>query len=273
MSVFCIITGIVLDPNGMPAVGAVVNIERAVIANARNTAYETQATSDSAGAFSFTVPQGARLRFQSYDISAINGQMVIAPNNTTFNLGNYRVDIASELGSRAVLGTGSVPAAVAPYVVAREVGDVVRQIILTLTNCPVTLVKDTTVSGGGGTKIYSFPVGLIQPVGGTTKLTIAAAGDASFLAAVGSAAASTNGTLTGTEISFLPSTAATTSSNAGTCKAISSSTTPTPGATLDGTGTAVDVYLNACLNADATGIEDFTFSGTLTLTIINHGDN
>jgi hypothetical protein len=53
----------------------------------------------------------------------------------------------------------------------------------------------------------------------------------------------------------------------------STSTTPTPGACLDGTSTAVDVYLNACLNADATGVEALTFSGTIVLTVINHGDN
>lgn len=48
---------------------------------------------------------------------------------------------------------------------------------------------------------------------------------------------------------------------------------PAPGACLDGTSTAVDVYLNSCLNADATGVEALTFSGTITLTVINHGDN
>lgn len=273
MSAFCTVSGIVIDPNGSPAAGAAISIERAIVAGSRDTSYETQTFSDSTGAFSFTVPQAARIRFQSYDVSSINGYLLTVPNKTTLNLGNYRSDIASEVGARAVLGAGSVPSAVAPYVKARVIGDVVRQVILTLTACPVTLVKNGTSTGGGGTNIYTFPVGLIQPVGGTSDLTIAAAGDKSFLASVGSAAADTGGTLASTEISFLPSTAATTTSGAGTCKMKSTSTTPTPGGVLDGTSSAVAVYLNSALNADATGVEALTFSGTITLTVINHGDN
>jgi hypothetical protein len=267
------VSGRVVDPNGAACAGAVIRLSRVTVGGARQTTYETQTATDSTGAFSFTVPEGAVVKFQSYDVSELNGWRYTVPNNLTARLGNFRADVASEVGQRSVLGTGSVPSAVAPYVTAREVGDVVRQIILTLTNCPVTLVKNGTSSGGGGTKVYTFPVGLIQPVGGTTNLAIAAAGDKSFLGSVGSAAAGTDGSLTSTEISFLPSTAATTTSGAGTCKAKSSSTTPTPGAVLDGTSTAVDVYLNACLNADATGVEALTFTGTITLTVINHGDN
>lgn len=273
MPVLCEVSGLVLDPRGAPCAGAVIRIERAIVSGSINSTYHVSATSNSAGAFSFSVPQGARIRFQSHDVSEIDDFIYTVPNTVAAGLGNFRADGASEVGSRAVLGTGAVPAAVAAQVVARETGDTVRQITLTLTACPVTLVKNGTTSGGGGTKIYSFPVGLIQPVGGTTNLTIAAAGDKSFLAAVGSAAAGTDGSLTSTEISFLPQTAATTTSGAGTCKMKSSSTTPTPGAVLDGTSTAVDVYLNACLNADATGVEALTFSGTITLTVINHGDN
>lgn len=273
MATLCTVSGIILDPQGSPAAGAVVRIQRAVVAGAIDTAYHLAATSDSSGAFSFSVPQGSKLTFASADVSALDDFRYTVPNSTAVNLGNYRADAASEMGQRAVLGTGSVPSAVAPYVTVREIGDVVRQVILTLTACPVTLVKNGTSTGGGGTKIYTFPVGLIQPVGGTTNLTIAAAGDKSFLASVGSAAADTGGTVTGTEISFLPSTAATTTSGVGTCKMKSSVTTPTPGAVLDGTSTAIDVYLNSCLNADATGVEALTFSGTITLTVINHGDN
>lgn len=273
MSVLCEVSGLVLDPGGKPAAGAVIRIARAVVAGAINSTYHISATSNSSGVFSFSVPQGARLVFSSHDVSALEDFRYTVPNTVAVNLGNYHADPASEMGQRAVLGTGAVPAAVAATVVARETGDIVRQITLTLTACPVTLVKNGTTSGGGGTKIYTFPVGLIQPVGGTSNLTIAAAGDKSFLASVGSAAADTGGTLTSTEISFLPSTAATTSSGAGTCKMKSTSTTPTPGGVLDGTSTAVDVYLNACLNADATGVEALTFSGTIVLTVINHGDN
>jgi hypothetical protein len=160
------------------------------------------------------------------------------------------------------------------YVSSEVYGDKYsKTYVFTLAALPVTLVKNGTTSGGGGTKIWTMPAGLVLPVGGSSNLTIAAAGDKSFLASVGSAAAGTDGTLTSTEISFLPQTAATTSSGAGTCKMKSTSTTPTPGAPVDGTSTNVPVYLNACLNADATGVEALTFSGTITLRVDLLGDN
>lgn len=160
------------------------------------------------------------------------------------------------------------------YVSAEVFGDKYsKTYVFTLTALPVTLVKNGTSTGGGGTKIWTFPAGLVLPLGGSSNLTIAAAGDKSFLASVGSAAAGTDGTLTSTEISFLPSTAATTSSGAGTCKMKSTVTIPTPGTPLDGTGTSIPMYLNACLNADATGVEALTFSGTITYRVDLLGDN
>lgn len=273
MSVFCTISGIVTDPNGVPAAGAQIRIERAIVAGSRNTDYETATTTDSSGAFSFTIPQGSRIRFQSHDVSVLSGTTINVPNNISLNLGNFKADIASELGGRALLGRGSVPAAVEPYITAREIGDVARQVILTLRNLPVTLVKNGTSTGGGGTKIYDFPAGMLLPKGGSSDLTIAAAGDKSFLAGVGSAAADTGGTITSTEISFLPSTAATTTSGAGTCKMKPTSTTPTPGGWLDGTSSAISAYLNSCLNADATGVEALTFSGTIILNFELGGDS
>jgi hypothetical protein len=174
-----------------------------------------------------------------------------------------------ETNSQSGIGTAN-----GATVAAIEYGDgVLHKTVLTLTNCPVTLVKNGTSTGGGGTKIYDFPAGLVLPLGGTSDLTVANALDKSFLASVGSAAAGTDGTLTSTEISFLPSTAATTSTGAGTCKMKSTVTIPTPGAPLDGTNTAVDMFLNACLNADATGAEALTFSGTITIFWLNFGDN
>lgn len=167
-------------------------------------------------------------------------------------------------------GTNEQPS----YISAEIFGDKYsKTFVLTLTALPVTLVKNGTSTGGGGTKMWTLPQGLVLPLGGTSNLTIAAAGDKSFLASVGSAAAGTDGTLTSTEISFLPSTAATTSSGAGTCKMKSTVTTPTPGAPLDGATTNIPIYLNACLNADATGVEALTFSGTITLRIDLLGDN
>lgn len=145
--------------------------------------------------------------------------------------------------------------------------------VFTLTATPVTLVLNGTSTGGGGTLLYTFPEGLILPIGGSSNLTVANALDKSFLAAVGSAAADTGGSLTSTEITFLPSTAATTSSGAGTCKMKSTVTIPTPSTPLDGTSSAIVMYLNSALNADATGATALTYSGTITIRWNFLGDN
>lgn len=170
-----------------------------------------------------------------------------------------------------VLSVGNLAAQ--PVTVAQYVWGGFVTLDFTLTAVPVTLTKNGTSTGGGGTLLFTFTEGLVLPIGGSSNLTIAAAGDKSFLASVGSAAAGTDGTLSSTEISFLPSTAATTSSNAGTCKMKSTSTTPTPGSPLDGSSTPVGLYLNSCLNADATGVESLTFSGTIRIIAAVLGDN
>lgn len=269
MAILCTVSGIVKDANGASASGAVVSIERAHLAGVRDTNYETRTTAGSDGSFSFSVPQGARLRFASSDVSGINGWNYTVPQTVAHNIGVFRADYGSEVTTRTDTGT---PAAVSAGVSVEERPGA-HQTIITLTSFLVTLVKNGTSTGGGGTLLYTFPVGLILPKGGSSNLTVAAAGDKSFLASVGSAAAGTDGTLTSTEISFLPSTAATTSSGAGTCKMKSTSTTPTPGSPLDGSSTAIPVYLNACLNGDATGVEALRFSGTITINWEHLGDN
>jgi len=275
MTQICVISGIVTDGNGSPLAGAAISTARVRVDNARQTTYENVvSTTDSSGVFSFSVPFGSKVRFSSVDVSAINGFNYQAPNNVTANLGNFRADIASEVGARGAASSGSVPAAVKDYVSVREYGDdAMRKIVLTLTNLPVTLVKNGTSTGGGGTKIYQHPAGLVLPVGGSCDLTVANALDKSFLAAVGSTEQGTGGSLATTTSNMLPSTASTTSSGIGTCKMKSTVSIPVPGTPLDGTSSAIAVWLNACLNADATGAEALTYSGTITLVFSNLGDN
>jgi hypothetical protein len=267
MAILCIVSGQVKDANGAAAAGAVISIERAIVDGVRSTTYETRAVADSTGAFSFTVPQGSRIRFASSDVSGINAWFYNVPRAVAANLGVYKADVATEVTYRQAPGTAAASSA------GVSVRELPGQIIITLTNFLVTLVKNGTSTGGGGTLMYTMPQGLVLPQGGTSDLTIAAAGDKSFLASVGMAAAGTDGTLTSTEISFLPSTAATTSSGVGTCKMKSTVTIPTPGAPLDGTATAIPIYLNSCLNADATGVEALRYSGTITLNVLHLGDN
>lgn len=166
------------------------------------------------------------------------------------------------------IGTAEAGVTILPHVMGGFV-----TLDIKLQNYLVTLVKNGTVSGGGGSLLFTFNQGIVQPIGGSTNLTVRNALDKSFLAGVGSAAAGTDGTLTSTEISFLPQTAATTSSGAGTCKMKSTVTTPTPGSKLDGTATAIPVYLNACLNADATGAELLYLSGTIRINCVFDADN
>lgn len=145
--------------------------------------------------------------------------------------------------------------------------------VLTLDAYSLTLTKNGTSSAGGGAKIYDFPAGLIKVIGATSNLDVSnAGGDGSFLMSLGSVAADTGGTLTGTEADITPSTAATVTSGVGTCKMKSSGTVPAA-APFDGTTTALDLILNAALNADATGKETLVINGTITVVWVNLGDN
>lgn len=137
----------------------------------------------------------------------------------------------------------------------------------------VTMVKNGTSTAGGGTKIWDFPEGLILPLAASSDLTVTGTGTKSYLASLGTVAAGTDGSLSSTEANFAPSTAASTTSGSGTCKMKSTASAPTAGAPIDGTATAVDLYLNSALNADGTGAETLTYSGTITLVFINVGDN
>lgn len=267
MAILCTVSGTVKDANGAAGAGAVISIGRATVAGARNTTYETRTVADSAGAFSFTVPQGSRIRFISTDVSNINNWNYNVPNTVAANLGVFRADVATELTTRQEPGTPAL-SSLGVSVLERP-----GQLIFTFTSFLVTLVKNGTSTGGGGTQIYEFPAGLILPIGGSSNLTIAAAGDKSFLASVGTTEQGTGGSLATTTSNILPSTAATTSSGAGTCKMKSTVNIPVPGTPMDGTSTAIKLWLNSCLNADATGVEALRYTGTITVNYQHLGDN
>lgn len=264
----CIMSGYVTGPNGEMVAGAIIDLERVWVNGSRDTAYEGQVVSDSSGVFQKTLPQGSRVRFSSSAVSSIHGWEKDIPRAVAINLGNFRADTASEAFALDGAGVGTIPAGVR---VSASPGS--RKMVFTFASFLVTLVKNGTSTGGGGTLFYTFPAGLVLPILGSSELTVAADGDASFLASVGTAAADTGGSLATTEANILPSTAATTSSGVGTCKMKSTVTVPTPGAPIDGTTTPVGLYLNAALNADATGIEPLLFSGTVTVIVAEGGDN
>lgn len=274
MANFCVITGKVRARGGSLVAGAVVTVASCLISGSRSSTYETSAITDSNGEFTFTIPQAAVLRFSSYDAD-IDGWTMTVPNAPTFDIGIFLATPASAVSAREI----AVQAAVTPNtavsgISVREYGNsACRKLVITLNNFLVTLVKNGTSTGGGGTKMVTFPVGLVLPLIASSDLTVAAAGDKSFLASIGHAAADTGGTLSSTEASVAPSTAATTTSGAGTCKMKSTSSVPTPGSPLDGTSTAISLYLNSALNADATGVEALYFTGTITVVAAHGGDN
>jgi len=216
----------------------------------------------STGNKDFNAANGSGLPGQSETATLIDNQGVAAMTVYRTSSGVYALKMGGDIGTAA-----------AGVTVVQHVSGSDVTLDITLLNFLVTLVKNGTTSGGGGATLFTFNKGIVGPFGGSSNLTVKNALDKSFLAGVGSAASGTDGTLTGTEISFLPQTAATTSSGAGTCKMKPTSTTPTPGGKLDGTSTAVAVILNACLNADATGAESLFFSGTIRISCSFEGTN
>lgn len=163
--------------------------------------------------------------------------------------------------------TGGTPAGGAVIRSEVRAGNLVTT-VLSLPGVAVTMTKNGTTSGGGGVKIYDLPEGYTKVLGVTSNLTVAGVGSKSNVAALGTVAAATDGTLTSTEANICASTTAATTSGAGTLKFKGDTVSA-----IDGTSTASDIYLNAALNADATGSETLTFTGTITLVWLYLGDN
>lgn len=150
----------------------------------------------------------------------------------------------------------------------------------TLTAARIT-VTDAAGSGSSGSlKIFTFAAGAILPLGSRQDYTAftegaaltTAAGDAAFVMALGSVAANAgDGALTGTEVDIAPATATITlSSGAGTGGKMGGATA----APIDGTTTAVDVYLNwsgTAATIDANSTIDVT--GTITVVGCFVGDD
>jgi hypothetical protein len=183
--------------------------------------------------------------------------------------------IAALVGADAGVVAGAVNGAT---VSASEGSPKVQRTVLTLTATPVTIADDAGVAQYGGTgKIYDFPAGLIQILGAEVhgSLTLGTTGTIintfSGVVALGSAAAGTGATLTGTEADVMASNAvAAATLKVATIDGVSTGVA----APLDGTATAKDLYLNVAIADDATHTAGTgTFTGVVTLTWINLGDN
>lgn len=179
-------------------------------------------------------------------------------------------------------GLGSVATAVGAafvdtVVAAEQISGAVHKTVLTLTDVAQTVVNGTEYQGS---QLYTFPVGRILILGCIAtlaqKTTSAIAGTLNSgvtgAVALGSVTASST-TLSSTMANILPSTAFTSSTT------INVAGTAVSGALasdvqLDGTSTAVKVFLNSAyattgdVDADATQ----TFTGSVTLHWVNLGD-
>lgn len=150
-----------------------------------------------------------------------------------------------------------------------------RWIEFTFTNMTVTMTDEAGVVLYGGQKLWDFPAGVVKFIGAVADLDILGTGnvtstfDGDF--GVGTATASNNATLSTTEQNVLPTTA--------TPQAVASVTTAngfstaTEDASVDGTGTALDLYLNFLVDdADHTGGGITVTGGTLKVYFMLLGD-
>lgn len=174
---------------------------------------------------------------------------------------NVRQPATVDLDKQAEIAeVGTVPSAVAAYVVATEYGDnLMHRTVLTCTDLPISLADDANVAQYGGVKVYEFPLGLISTLmarmSGNLTLGVTGTFIDAFTGknALGSAAAGTGATLTGTEATWLQETAnATASSKVAAISSISIATqlTESGGRAFDGRSTRAPIYLNFAIADD-----------------------
>lgn len=175
---------------------------------------------------------------------------------------------SANIGAGAAAGSG---------VAATERAGIVQKTVIALTaaSVPVTDSTGGSNTGGGGLKIYDFPEGNLFVLGATMSLSVTAGAGgitdtAQMVAALGTAAAGTDGTLSSTEADIIPSSAATLTGGANA--AVTGKSTATP--VFDGTATAKDLYLNFAVPDAGMGSGDDTVSvtGTVVVHWVNLGD-
>lgn len=167
-------------------------------------------------------------------------------------------------------------------VVATNYGtQAIQRTVIKLTDAAVALADEAGVVAYGGLKIFDFPAGLIVFLGAVADLALtksSAGVNANWDGNVGlgTVTASNNATLSSTEQNLIPTTS-TPQAVSGATTADCKSTSTESGAILDGTSTAVDVFLNLLVDDadhDVTGTAcNLIVNGTITLTWINLGDN
>ena len=160
---------------------------------------------------------------------------------------------------------------------------ILNKTVLTCTATPITISDDAGVAQYGGVKVFDFPAGWIHTMGAVIDGALTAGVTGTIIdnwdgdVALGTVTATTGATLTGTEANILPSAAvsAGASDKIGIAEAgpVATALTESGGRWLDGSATAIDMYLNFVIDDDVTHTSGTaTFTGTITFVWINLGD-
>lgn len=169
-------------------------------------------------------------------------------------------------------------------VACREYGNhVIHKTVLTLTATPVTITDDAGVAQyGGAGKIYDFPEGLICTLGAVIDGSVTLGTTGTIIntwaggIALGTVTATTGATLVSTEANIMKEVdVAAATAKVAVVDAVSACTVLTESAAswLDGTATAIDMYLNLVVDDDASHTSGTgTFTGTVTFFWMNIGD-
>lgn len=154
---------------------------------------------------------------------------------------------------------------------------------LTCTATPVTITDDAGVAQYGGVKVFDFPAGMICSLGAIVTGSLTAGVTGTIIntwaggIALGTATATTGATLAGTEADIMPEVnIAAATAKVGTVDAVSVATALTESGArwLDGTATAIDMYLNFVIDDDATHTSGTAaFTGTVSFVWMSLGDN
>lgn len=160
----------------------------------------------------------------------------------------------------------------------------IHKTVLECNAVTVTISDDAAVAQYGGVKVYGFPEGMILTLGAQVNGILTAGVTGTIInnwdgdVSLGTVTATTGATLVSTEANILQSVpvSAGASDKLGVVDAVSVATALTESGArwLDGTSTAVDMYLNFVIDDDATHTAGTaTFTGTIVILWATLGDN
>lgn len=200
------------------------------------------------------------------DNLTVGGTIAVTGTSSFTGQVTESVEANGALGAGAAAATGNV---------ATETIPVVHKTVLTLTAVEITVGNTTGVSFGS-VKVYDFPEGRIHILGAILDLEAPGLGNVGNATPIdgddngdismGTTAAS-DGTLSGTDVDIIPSTAL--AFDTAVTSALADD------AQFDGTTTAVDAYINMLVDDGDVGdgaSDIIELTGTVTITWINLGD-